>query len=216
MNVSQEHLAVLLLAKNTGEHFFADLFGKLGFHFKNEPISPNNLYILETNFQNYEEYTKIACLDNPYRIVYNEFLINSPTNWKLKKNDTEKKQEEFSNWLDLIFYNDLDYYEENRYRVPLVFMLCRNFANVEIDYVVKKDSYMEDLQKIPFMDPSKFNPKLEFLVKNNLDYQKIITREQAKRIFNFYRPYFDKFGFDPFSFTNQEFTLKEKVDFIHS
>ncbi len=155
-------------------------------------------------------------MDNPYRIVYNEFLINSPTNWKLKKNDTEKKQKEFSNWLDLIFYNDLDYYEENRYRVPLVFMLCRNFANVEIDYVVKKDSYMEDLQKIPFMDPSKFNPKLEFLVKNNLDYQKIITREQAKRIFNFYRPYFDKFGFDPFSFTNQEFTLKEKVDFIHS
>jgi len=57
---------------------------------------------------------------------------------------------------------------------------------------------------------------LVFLVHNDFKYQKIITRDQAKKIFNFYRPYFDKFGFNPFSFTNEELTLKEKVNFIHN
>lgn len=216
MNVSQEHLMVLLLAKNSGERFFADLFGKLGFHFNNEPISTRNLCLLQKNLQDYEEYSKIVCLDNPYRIVYNEFLINSPTNWKLKGNTIEKQQEEFSNWLDLIFYNDVDYYQDNRDRVPLVFMLCRDFADLKIDYLVKKESYLEDLQKIPFMDLSKLNPKLEFLMENDLDYQNIITKEQAGRIFRFFQPLFDKFGFNPFSFTQEELSLKEKVDFIHS
>ena len=66
------------------------------------------------------------------------------------------------------------------------------------------------------MDISKINQKLVFLVKDDFNHQKIITRDQAKKIFNFYRPYFDKFGFNPFSFTNEELTLKEKVNFIHN
>lgn len=216
MNVSQEHLMVLLLAKNSGERFFADLFGKLGFYFKDEPLSVKNMFMYPHDFSKYEKYSKIACLDNPYRIVYNEFLINSPTNWKLKQNDLEKQKEEFSNWLDLIFYNDVDYFEKRFAGYMLTFMHSRDFSKIEIDYVVKKDTYLEDLKKIPFMDLSQINPKLDFIIEKNLDFQKIINKEQAKRIFNFYRPYFDKFGFDPFCFTQEDIPLKEKVDFIHS
>jgi hypothetical protein len=216
MNVSQEHLAVLLLAKHSGERFFADLFGQLGFNFKDEPLSQKNFFMYPHNFKNYEKYLKIACIDNPYNIVYQEFFKNSSTNWKLKGNNIEKQREEFSNWMDLVFYNDVDYLDKNCAGHAIIFLFCKDFSQLNIDYVVKKESYLLDLQKIPFVETSKINENLNFLMETKNDHKEIINKEQAKRIFNFYRPYFDKFGFDPFSFTNQELSLKEKVDFIHS
>jgi|LakMenE18May11ns_1017448.scaffolds.fasta_scaffold9945992_5 hypothetical protein len=216
MNVSQEHLAVLLLAKHSGERFFSDLFGKLGFYFKDEPLSQKNFFMYPHNFGDYEKYLKITCIDNPYNIIYEEFLKNSNTNWKLKTNTIEKQQEEFSYWFDLIFYNEVDYLEGNCSGHALIFLFCRDFFKLDIDYVVKRESYFEDLQKIPFVDVSKINKNLLFLLETKKDHQNVINKEQAKKIFDFYKPYFEKFGFDPFSFTSQELSLKEKVDFIHS
>ena len=216
MNVSQEHLMALLFAKNTGERFFADLFGNFSFFNKSEPLSQKNF---TSNYDNLDEivnYKKIVCLDNPYRMVYQEFLINSSENWKKKTKSIEYQQEEFTYWFDNIFYNDVDYLNNNCARHQVRFLFSKDFYKLDIDYVIKKESYIEDLSKIPFMDISKINQKLVFLVKDDFNHQKIITRDQAKKIFNFYRPYFDKFGFNPFSFTNEELTLKEKVNFIHN
>ena len=216
MNVSQEHLMALLFAINTGERFFADLFGNFSFFNKSEPLSQKNF---TSNYDNLDEivnYKKIVCLDNPYRMVYQEFLINSSENWKKKTKSIEYQQEEFTYWFDKIFYNDVDYLNNNCARHQVRFLFSKDFYKLDIDYVIKKESYIEDLSKIPFMDISKINQKLVFLVKDDFNHQKIITRDQAKKIFNFYRPYFDKFGFNPFSFTNEELTLKEKVNFIHN
>jgi hypothetical protein len=216
MNVSQEHLAVLLLAKHSGERFFSDLFGKSGFYFKDEPLNQKNFFMYPHNFSNYEKYSKITCIDNPYNIIYEEFLKNSNTNWKLKTNTIEKQREEFSYWFDLIFYNEVDYLEGNCSGHALIFLFCKDFFKLDIDYVVKKESYFEDLQKIPFVDVSKINENLLFLLETKKGHQNVINKEQAKKIFDFYKPYFGKFGFDPFSFTSHELSLKEKVDFIHS
>jgi hypothetical protein len=49
-----------------------------------------------------------------------------------------------------------------------------------------------------------------------MDYQKVISESQAKKIFYFFQDYFNKFGFDPFTFTTEELTKQEKVNFIHS
>ena len=45
MNVSQEHLMALLFAKNTGERFFADLFGNFSFFNKSEPLSQKKFHL---------------------------------------------------------------------------------------------------------------------------------------------------------------------------
>ena len=216
MNVSKEHLAVLLLAKHSGDRFFADFFGKFSFFVGDDPLSQTKFSTNLYKYENIDGYKKIACIDNPYRIVYQEFLSISSENWKKKTNLLEKQQKDFTRWFDNIFYNNLGYLSENCHKHQVGFLFCNDFSTMEIDYVVKKESYFQDLQKIPFVDVSRINSNLDFLVKQSNDYQKVLNREQAKKIFDFYRPYFDKFEFDPFSFTNQELSLKEKVDFIHS
>jgi hypothetical protein len=94
--------------------------------------------------------------------------------------------------------------------------LSRDFANINPDYVIKKDTYFEDLQKLPFYDATKTNQKLDFLLQPSMDYQKVISESQAKKIFYFFQDYFNKFSFDPFTFTTEELTKQEKVNFIHS
>jgi hypothetical protein len=216
MNVSQKHLMVLLLAKNSGERFFADYFGKFDFFFRDEPLKQEYYCRVHDDLKSYENYQKIICIDHPYRIVYKEFLKNSDINWKIKTNSLEKQREDFTFWFDRIFYNDIDYLNDNCALHQLSFLLSRDFANINPDYVIKKDTYFEDLQKLPFYDATKTNQKLDFLLQPSMDYQKVISESQAKKIFHFFQDYFNKFGFDPFTFTTEELTKQEKVNFIHS
>ena len=88
-----------------------------------------------------------------------------------------------------------------------------DFATFEIILIIY---YFEDLQKLPFYDATKTNQKLDFLLQPSMDYQKVISESQAKKIFYFFQDYFNKFGFDPFTFTTEELTKQEKVNFIHS
>ncbi len=216
MNVLQKHLMVLLLAKNAGERFFADYFGKSGFLFKEKALDQKNYCKVYDDFKNYENYQKIICIDHPYRIVYQEFINTSDINWKIKANTLEKQREDFTFWFDRIFYNDVDYLNDNCALHQLTFLLSRDFANLNPEFIIKKDTYFEDLQKLPFFDQTKINQKLDFLLEPNMDYQKVINKEQAKKIFVFFQDYFNKFGFDPFTFTTEELTKQEKVNFIHS
>jgi len=168
---------------------------------------------ISESFQNYQ---KIICIDHPYRVVYQEFIKNSDINWKIKTNTLEKQREDFSFWFDRIFYNDMDYLNDNCALYQLTFILSRDFAHIEPDFVIKKDSFLEDLKKLPFFDELKINHNLTFLLEPSMDYQKVISREQAKKIFVFFQDYFNKFGFDPFTFTTEELSKQEKVNFIHS
>lgn len=215
MNVSKEHLMILLLSKNSGEKFYGDFFGTFSFFKENIPLSKKNFSLGFKEFNNTESYKIIACVDNPYRIVYEQFLINSSENFKKKNLSLDKQKEEFSYWFEKIFYNDIDYLDDNCALHQLVFLTIQDFANEKIEYIVKKESYIQDLNKIPFVDISKINNKLSFLMEVSFNYKKIITIGQAKKIYNFYKLYFDKFDFNPFSFSDKEFTLKEKVNFIH-
>ena len=207
---------VLLLAKNSGERFFADYFGKFDFFYKEKPLESNYYCRLNDISESFQNYQKIICIDHPYRVVYQEFIKNSDINWKIKTNTLEKQREDFSFWFDRIFYNDMDYLNDNCALYQLTFILSRDFAHIEPDFVIKKDSFLEDLKKLPFFDELKINHNLTFLLEPSMDYQKVISREQAKKIFVFFQDYFNKFGFDPFTFTTEELSKQEKVNFIHS
>lgn len=207
---------VLLLAKNSGERFFVDYFGKSDFLFKGKPLDQKNYCRVFDGLKDYEDYQKIICIDHPYRIVYEEFLKNSEINWKIKSYSLKEQKEEFTFWFDRIFYNEIDYLNNNCALHQINFLLCRDFANLNAEFVIKKETYLQDLQNLPFFDETKINPKLDFLLRPSMDYQKVITRDQAKKIFDFFQDYFNKFGFDPFTFSDQELTKQEKVNFIHS
>jgi hypothetical protein len=97
----------------------------------------------------------------------------------------------------------------------LSFLKINDLVDINFDFVVKKDTYYDDLKRLPFFDEAKLSSKLEFLIKSDTSYQLVLNEAQAKRIFTYFRPFFDKFGYDPFSFTNVELTKQEKVNFIH-
>jgi hypothetical protein len=216
MNVSQKHLMVWLFAKNSGERFFADYLGNFDFFYKDKVLGQRNFCKTNNELQNYENYSKIICIDHPYRIVYEEFLKLSEFNWKKKRSSLEKQKEEFTFWFDKIFYNDFDYLEENCALHQISFLLSRDLADLNAEFVIKKETYLEDLQKLPFFDESKINHNLTFLLEPTMAYQNVISLDQAKKIFDFFKDYFNKFGFDPFTFTTEELTKQEKVNFIHS
>jgi hypothetical protein len=215
MNVSQKHLMLLLFAKNSGERFYADFFGNFDFFYNEKPLNQKTFAKSVKNLEQYEDYRKIVCLDHPYRMIYLEFLKNNEENWKIKKNSLEKQRETFTKWFESIFYNDFDYLNKNCHIHQISFLMSRDFANINPDYVIKKDTYFEDLQKLPFYDASKINENLIFLLEPSMDYQKVINQVQAKQIYDFFRDYFNKFGFDPFAFSEKQLSKKEKVDFIH-
>lgn len=205
-----------LFAKHSGERFFADYFGNFDFFYKDNVLDQKNYCKTNNGLENYVNYTKIITIDHPYRIVYEEFLKISESNWKKKGASLERQKEEFTFWFDKIFYNNFDYLEENCALHQISFLTSRDYANLHVEYVIKKDTYFEDLQKLPFFDESKINYNLTFLLEPSMDYQKVISRDQAKKIFDFFKDYFNKFGFDPFTFTTEELTRQEKVNFIHS
>ena len=51
--------------------------------------------------------------------------------------------------------------------------------------------------------------------QSNFDFKDIYSYENARKIFKLNRDFFIETQYDPFSFTTQELTKKEKVDFIH-
>jgi hypothetical protein len=215
MNVSKEHLSVLVFARNCGERYFAEYFGKHGFYFKEKPLNQFNFAVVRNDLKDYDHLSKILCIDNPYRIIYSEFIRTSKENWKKKNFSIDQKRKEFSKWFDSVFYNDFDYVKNHNFPVSLSFLKINDLVDINFDFVVKKDTYYDDLKRFPFFDEAKLSSKLEFLIKSDTSYQLVLNEAQAKRIFTYFRPFFDKFGYDPFSFTNVELTKQEKVNFIH-
>ena len=145
------------------------------------------------------------------------FRIYSYFQGKLEKKNfsIDQKRKEFSKWFDSVFYNDFDYVKNHNFPVSLSFLKINDLVDINFDFVVKKDTYYDDLKRLPFFDEAKLSLKLEFLIKSDTSYQLVLNEAQAKRIFTYFRPFFDKFGYDPFSFTNVELTKQEKVNFIH-
>jgi hypothetical protein len=74
----------------------------------------------------------------------------------------------------------------------------------------------EDLRKIPFFDNIDIQVRGIFFPPLYDDYKDIFSEENAKKLFWLNRDFFMKSGYDPFSFSTEEFSLKKKVDFIHN
>ena len=57
----------------------------------------------------------------------------------------------------------------------------------------------------------------EHLLKNNEEFEvNTLSYENASKIYKVFKKHFDNFNYDPFSFTDKELSLKDKVNFIHN
>jgi len=159
----------------------------------------------------------VQLIDNPYRNLINQYRQISRENWILKSADLETFKEMFNKWCEgylediehLVNENLIEYVTYQKF----IFNI-KDFSHPH--FYVRSESMEEDLQKIPLFSETDIQIREIFFPSLWDDYKNILSKENAKKIFWLNRDFFIKTGYDPFSFSTEKFSLKEKVDFIHN
>jgi hypothetical protein len=162
-------------------------------------------------------YTIIQLIDNPYRNIINRYREISRENWILKSADQEKFENRFNEWCQG-YFEDLEHLVNEGlidYFTFQQFIFSIEDVNSPHFYV-RSENMEEDLQKIPLFNNTDIQVREIFFPPFYDDYKDIFSEENAKKLFWLNRDFFMKTGYDPFSFSTKEFSLKKKVDFIHN
>jgi hypothetical protein len=95
------------------------------------------------------------------------------------------------------------------------FLLPYDFSQKSPDYIIRLENLVEDINKIDILD----HVSHDFHLVNQLDisdkFKDVFSYEHARVIYKVHRHIFDLMGYDPFSFTTQDLSHKERVHFIH-
>lgn len=86
------------------------------------------------------------------------------------------------------------------------------------------ENLKEDILKLPFISKEdKEIQRIEDLLRDNSfineryhSFQDAFDVKSAKLIYEFFKPCFYKFDYDPFSFTRESLTDQDKISFIHN
>lgn len=163
---------------------------------------------------NYENYDKFIFLVNPYQKVLNFYMnvvLSSLTPiFKDKKNDYIFF---FREWVSKIFHCEkliveltFDGTDENYTKVLSKFRI----SEIDPIFMVRDENFIYDIKKIKnFDDFDLVNLTYKWKINEFYDY------ETAKIIFHFYKNDFFMGQYNPFSFSEDNFRLERKIDFIH-
>lgn len=221
MNFSREHKLVFILDKFCGEKNITQVLQDFGFQFlKNQQESP----LTRDNFsfgglipRAYDDFFIVRLVDNPYYHFIYEFMGLTEENWILKEFSKEYFSQRFNKWLELYFENwDEIYFEDIWRNSQYKTFVCESKSNKIPHFYIKKDNIAEDLKKIELFKNVDIEINEIFFPKTRFDLKNIYTYANAKKIFKLNRNFFLELDYDPFSFTTDELTKKEKVDFIHN
>ena len=114
VNVSEEHKLIWVPFPNSGERTLAHFLGKRGFsnHSKHNDIENLSLGELNISFSHkilseYENFDVICSVDNPYRLIVNQYKKFSRMNWSLKSNTKVILSRNFNEWIHPIIFDDI-------------------------------------------------------------------------------------------------------------
>lgn len=143
-----------------------------------------------------DTFTSFVTTDNPYKKIVSLFKKTSHINWSLKKYSEEEFIKSFRLWFDKNF----EFSTESQ---NLRYINSLEPKILEKTLVLTPQNHIF----LPFLG--------EITFKNDVFYKNVLKLEQAKLIYHNSKHIFDFCDFDPFSFTDQDMTDKEKIDFIH-
>lgn len=221
MNVSEEHRLIWAPFPLTGERALAEFFSRNSFFIKTpngnnglETLTPNNVSFTKLNEEKYKDYDFVCSIDNPYRLIINNFKKFSTINWSLKTNTKEILYHNFNEWIHPVIFDDISQIDpmDTTQFVLFPFFEPKNVKT----YYLRVHMLEEDLESLGFFGKKSFNIKKQLLPDLSDSYKDVFSYEHARIIYHINKTTFDKLDYDPFSFTTRELTLKEKVDFIHN
>ena len=219
MNLSHEHKVIWWTKPEMGEKLVASAFESLNFVTSSYagveiPTSKQKISFIDKIPPLCEDYSLIMSVRNPYYHIINYYLRISETNWKLKINTKENFIKSMNNWVSEIFSVDEKILLGTDSGLQHIFPY--NIDKRQPDFVLKFENIRESLTELFFLMNINFQFN-EHLLKNNEEFEvNTLSYENASKIYKVFKKHFDNFNYDPFSFTDKELSLKDKVNFIHN
>lgn len=229
MNVNHEHKIIWWAPERCGTKALANIFSKLGFKFyyKNNFIEN----FIQSTYQSHQieipdefsDYKIIFSTRNPYDRILSLFsnFTNVGKNALYTKDDPFNFIQKYEIFLKELFEND-----GKKLDKPLLnnFILKYSFETKVPDIIIRMESIIEDLSKIEFVKNSElwksgyihdYLIDNEHIVRRPYTFNTVYTRIGAKLVYEHHIKHFILGGYDPFSFTTELLSNKEKMDFIH-
>ena len=226
MNVSLDNKIIWFSPECTGGHIIRDVFKNFGFFKFETEKGPKLTSFVDTEESNsdflpeiYQNFLKIATVRNPYSRVwccYCEYYTKT-----LDYRNFEHTKEKFNLFLKNTFV-------EKNTEVSLDPLFSKNsyfskwtFKNLKLDRVIRFENLIEDLSNLEFIKNKIENNEISSMrneldkMQSNFDFTELYTFENARKIFEYYKKNFIEFDYDPFSFTKQEISERNKIKFIH-
>lgn len=172
----------------------------------------------------YLNYTIFCSIINPYNLVWAIFLDKCYKNIVIDKFSHDIVIKKFNTWVQSIFIekklsvkinNSLNNKsDDNNFFQKFL------FNKKTPDYFIRNEFILEDLEKLPLTknDLQSFSGMTEknYKITNKpLEFYDVYSFESAKLVYFLYKKFFYLTDYNPFSFTKQILTEKQKISFIH-
>jgi hypothetical protein len=223
MNVNHEHKIIWWAPERCGTKALANIFSKLGFEFyQKNTKSTYQSHEIEIP-EEFSDYKIIFSTRNPYDRVIS--LFTNFTNVGKNTLYTKDSQSHFIQKYE-IFLKELFANADRKMNKPILnnYILKYSFENKVPDMIVRMESMIEDLSKIEFVKNSDlwksgyihdYLIDNEYIIRRPYKFNKVYTQLGAKLVYEHHIKHFILCGYNPFSFTTEIMSNKEKMDFIH-
>jgi hypothetical protein len=236
MNISHKHKTIWWAPERCGTKGTAHIFNHFDFDFiLNYPKSPvvnsyqSHQIILPPS--KYEDYNVICSVRNPYDRMLGIFLnfvsVGMSTTYLNAKHNI--KVETFSTFIDELFKHKeiipkFGIEQSRNTKILDSYVSKYNFDVTIPNNYIRMEHIVEDIGKIDFINQSLLWSSgyiKNYLTTNQhintrpYQFNSIYTSETAKKVYEYHKQFFLVLGYDPFSFTTEELTDEEKMNFLH-
>lgn len=227
MNISLKNEIIWLSPECTGGKFFAKLLENYDFFVYDRKNKLNQRLITLSEFswtsnipEEFKNFKKIMTVRNPYSRVY--ACYENFYNKNLISRDLGKVKKRFNSFLDKAFIHsdfhvvlDKNLSQDSYFSkwdlskfLPDETIRYENakndFLNLEL---IKKNGLKFDENKFIEIDTDSFD---------QIDFRTLYEPTNAWKVFQYFKNYFFRLNYDPFSFTKEVLTDTDKVNFIHN
>ena len=240
MNISHKHKTIWWAPERCGTKATAHIFNHFDFDFIPQGTEKNKNNNKKTQYQShemipppseYKDYNVICSVRNPYDRMLGVFVnfVGVGMSSSYLKNEHNEIVNTYST-----FINELFKHKEikpkfgvepiKHTRVLETYISKYNFDVTIPNNYIRMEHIVEDMGKIDFINQSTLwsSGYVENYLTTNqhintrpYQFNSIYTLETAKKVYEYHKQFFLVLGYDPFSFTTNELTDEEKMNFLH-
>lgn len=227
MNLSIKNNVIWLCPERTGGRILREIFKNYDFfvcdkinNFELKPLSENQPSRGSIIPEEYKNFQIISSIRNPYDRIWSHYEFFNKKNLRPKEFVESKRK--FNEWVNKSLKFTLKGIETDPfYEGEDVFNKWK-FDSFKPDYVIKLENLQNDVMGVDFIkkQPNLFDKNIfineRFSNERYFQFDYMYEVESAKKIFNFYKNHFFGFGYDPFSYTKDNLSNEEKINFLHT